>query len=176
MSYISFRGAMRKNKNSNKSHHFTPIFSLPFKLQFKDFFFQCKQLRKASTSQAAGLNPSVKERKRRSEGEETKKKKPRFAFRAEMCWTRVLNINMDTCGLHHGHRDPNTVWTQPRKINPAGESRWKNGSVTNFSVILLWFRTSPNWKIMKSHHPQKNAAFHSKPQQNSTWKQNSFNH
>lgn len=161
MCYISFRGAMRKIKNSNISHptfhtRFHDIFSLQFKLQFKDIFFQCKQMRKASTSQAAGLNPSVKERKRRSEREETKK--PRFAFRAEMCWTRVLNINTDTCGLHHGHRDPNTVWTQPRKINPAGESRWKNGSGTIFSVNLLLIQDQSKLENYKKSPSSKKCS------------------
>lgn len=73
MCYTSFRVAMIKIKNSNISH---PTFHTRFHDIFQlkqDFFPQCKQMRKALTSQAAGLNPSLKEKKRRSEGEVTKK-------------------------------------------------------------------------------------------------------
>lgn len=74
-----------------------------------------------------------------------------FAFRAEMCLARVFNINTDTCGLHHSHRDLNTVWTQLWKINPAGENRWENERVSIFSVnLLLWLgssQTGKQWNV-----------------------------
>lgn len=97
------------------------------------YFFLRKQRKLESTPQAAVLNPSV-EKSESSEGEETKETS---VFRAEMCWTRVFNINTAACGLHHGRRDLNTDWTQLQKTNPAGGNGRKKESVTIFSSSLL---------------------------------------